>query len=108
MKVYKMEKMHEGWFIGNFKPSAYKNENFEVCYKVHKKNEKWPKHYHKKAVEINYLIRGKMTIQNRILKKGDIFLIEKNEIADPIFHEDCELIVVKTPSIPGDKYVVCE
>ena len=45
-----------------------------------------------------------MTIQGKELNSGDIFVLEPYEVADPIFLEDCNLIVVKTPSIPGDKF----
>ena len=106
MNIQKMEEMYEGWFIGDFEPSVCKTKDFEVCYKIHEKDEKWPVHYHKIATEINYLIRGKMTIQNTELVAGDIFTLAPGEIADPIFHERCELIVVKTPSVKGDKYEV--
>ncbi len=47
-----------------------------------------------------------MSIQGTELVKGDIFVLEPGEIADPIFHERCELIVVKTPSVKGDKFEV--
>jgi len=42
----------------------------------------------------------------RELVTGDVFIIEPGKIVKPIFHTDCELIVVKVPSIPGDKYVL--
>ena len=100
--------MKGGWFIGNFDPSALRTPDFEVGYKFHPKGEKWDKHYHKKGVEITYLIRGKMQIQNRILTSGDIFTIFPNEIADPVFLEDCEVVIVKSPSVVGDKYIVEE
>lgn len=106
MKIDRIENMKGGWFVGNFEPTVHKTDKFEVCYKVHYKGEKWPTHYHKEAVEINYLIRGSMIIQGKTLAKGDIFTIEQNEIADPEFLEDCEIIVVKTPSVIGDKYPV--
>jgi quercetin dioxygenase-like cupin family protein len=40
------------------------------------------------------------------LVAGDTFIIEPNEIADPIFHEDCTILCVKVPSSPKDKYLV--
>jgi hypothetical protein len=49
-----------------------------------------------------------MIINGVLLLPGNIFLIEKNEIADPDFLEDCTIVCVKTPSIPGDKYEVKE
>ena len=106
MKVLKNEKWKGGWFIGNFEPSSFKSNDFEVCFKQHPKGENWPAHYHKIATEINYLIRGKMTIKNELLQSGDVFIIQPLEIADPEFLEDCEIIVVKTPCVKNDKYEV--
>jgi len=47
-----------------------------------------------------------MKINDTLLVEGDLFLIEPYEISVPEFLTDCELIVVKTPSIKGDKYIV--
>ena len=106
MKISSLNDTVRGWFIGNFNPSVYKTEDFEVGILFHPKGEKWPKHYHKEAIEINVLITGKMIINGELLSSGNIFLIEKNEIADPEFLEDCTIVCVKSPSIPGDKYEV--
>ena len=108
MKLDRLERMIGGWFVGNFDPSVLRTPDFEVGYKFHPKGEKWDKHYHKKGVEITYLVRGKMQIQNKILTSGDIFIIFPNEVADPVFLEDCEVVIVKSPSIIGDKYIVEE
>jgi mannose-6-phosphate isomerase-like protein (cupin superfamily) len=108
MKLDKLQNMFRGWFIGNFEPSVLKTNDFEVGILFHPKGEKWPKHYHEHTVEINVLLSGKMIINNKHLSSGDIFLIEKNEIADPEFLEDCTIVCVKTPSNPGDKIEVKE
>jgi quercetin dioxygenase-like cupin family protein len=106
MKVEKMENMVGGWFVGDFEPTAYKTNKFEVSYKLHPKGEIWDKHYHKIATEINYIVRGSMILGGTHLKTGDIFILEPEEIADPEFLEDCEIVCVKTKSIKGDKYIV--
>lgn len=106
MKVYRQEKWKLGWFVGDFEETAYKTNQFEVCYKVHPKGEIWEKHYHPKATEINYLIRGQMTVLGETIYPGDVFVINPGEIADPQFQENCELIVIKTPSLPNDKCVI--
>jgi len=106
MKIYNYKDMKGGWFVGNFEPSAYKTENFEVSYKIHPKGEIWDHHYHKVATEINFLISGRMKIIDTELKSGDIFVIEPNEVADPVFYEDCHIVCVKTTSLKGDKYIV--
>lgn len=97
--------MKGGWFVGDFLPTAYNTKDFEVCYKFHEKNSKWDTHYHKLSIEITFLIRGQMTLQNKTLKTGDIFVMYPYEVANPVFLEDCELMVVKVPSVPGDKYI---
>lgn len=108
MKIRKIDEMFRGWFIGNFEPSMIKTKDFEVALLSHHKDEKWPKHFHKEADEVNVLISGKMSVNGIELIPGDILHIEKNEVAEPIFYEDCKLICVKFPSVPGDKYEVKE
>jgi hypothetical protein len=115
MIIKKIDEMFRGWFIGDFEPSVYKTKDFEVGYLLHKKGEYWKAHYHAIGTEVNYLIRGKMILknvnyENKIqdveLNAGDLFMLYPHEIADPIFLEDCEFIVVKFPSLPGDKHFV--
>jgi len=106
MKIFDSKPFMEkgGWFIGDFEPTVFKTSDFEVSYKLHHKGENWPKHHHKLSTEINFLIRGKMTINDILIEAGKIFIIDKNESVKPIFIENCELIVIKTPSIKNDKY----
>lgn len=106
MDVYRMEDMKGGWFIGDFADAVLRTDKFEVSYKVHPKGEAWDTHYHKVATEVNCLMRGRMTIAGQEFVPGDVFVIHPGEVADPLFLEDCELIVVKVPSVPGDKYTV--
>lgn len=106
MNIRKIDEMYRGWFIGNFEPSILKTADFEVALLSHYKGENWPKHYHKEADEVNVLLSGSMSVNGIELVPGDILHVEKNEIVDPIFHEDVKLICVKFPSVPGDKYEV--
>jgi len=52
------------------------------------------------------LVDGVMRIQDQILVGPTIFLLKKGEIADPEFLADCQVVVIKTPSVPGDKIEV--
>ena len=106
MDILKGKDMIGGWFVGDFEPSAYKTKDFEVGFKHHPKGEVWDNHYHKVATEVNYLIKGKMNLSGTYLEEGDIFVIHPGEVAIPEFLEDCEIIVIKTPSVIGDKYIV--
>lgn len=95
-----------GWFMGDFEPSIVRTKEFEVGKLIHKKDEKWPFHYHKNITEVNYLIKGSMRINGRLLYPGDIFTFMPGQIACPQFIEDCEVLCVKTPSVPSDKYII--
>jgi len=106
MKITNIKDYKDGWIVGGFKPSAFFTKDFEVCYKTHKKNEKWDAHYHKVGTEISLLISGEMVIQGKNLKSGDVFTIFPYEVADPIFLTDCTVLVIKTPSDTSDKYKV--
>ena len=106
MNITKITDYVRGWFIGDFEPSLLRTKDFEVGVMNHKKDEKWPAHYHKECIEYNVLISGKMIVQGKELNSGDVFVFEKGEIADPIFLEDCTLVAVKVPSIPSDKFEV--
>lgn len=106
MKIYKIKDMNGGWYIGDFEPSVYKTSAFEVSLKNHPKDEIWPKHYHKEAIEINLIVKGRMELNNTLLETGDIFILDKMEVVDPHFLDDCLIVCVKVPSIIGDKYIV--
>lgn len=106
MEVSRIEDYFRGWFIGDFEPSLLRTKDFEVGVLTHRKDEVWPAHYHKESIEYNVLISGKMIIRGKELNSGDVFAFQKGEIADPIFLEDCTLVVVKVPSIPSDKFEV--
>ena len=106
MQKFNLSDMTGGWFVGDFAPAAFTTNKFEVCYKHHTKGEDWDKHYHPVATEINLLVRGKMKINDDLITAGEIFVILPMETVKPTFLEDCELVVIKTPSLKGDKVCV--
>lgn len=106
MRVYDARVMRGGWYIGDFTPSVFRTKEFEVCVKHHPKDEDWPDHYHAEAIEINYLISGMMQVNDMYIGPGAIFVFEPFEVARPRFISDCVVVVVKVPSIPGDKIEV--
>jgi hypothetical protein len=105
MLRFKLKDFTRGWFIGNFEPSVLRQELFEVGLLQHSKGEHWPKHFQKIATEYNVLVEGSMEINGEKILPGDIFIVEPLETIAPIFLEDCKVLVIKTPSIPSDKYL---
>ena len=106
MKVFNIAEMYNGWFIGDFEPCVFKSKDFEIAHHKHPAGYKTPRHTHKIALELTYILKGKMSIRGQELTEGQMFLYEPFEIADGEILEDVELIVVKWPSVPDDKYFV--
>lgn len=101
-----LSQFKDGWYIGAFKPSLLPTKAFEVGFKVHKADSDWPAHYQEVATEYNFLAQGRMAIGEQIFNEGDLFIVKPGQIVKPIFVSDCKLVVVKVPSLPGDKVVV--
>ena len=112
MECFRIENMHQGWFVGAFEPAAFRTPAWEVAWKQHGAGEPGPKHLHQQVTEVNFLVRGRMTahVQEgaKSLQEGDIFVLHPGEWIQPEFHTDCQLVVVKIPGIRGDKVVLKE
>jgi quercetin dioxygenase-like cupin family protein len=106
MQVNEIKNFIGGWFIGNFSPSLHQTQDFEVAYHSYHQGQIWPDHFHKIAREIVYVISGTMKINGTTVTKGNLFILEPNEISRSEYLTDCELLIVKTPSVPGDKYLI--
>lgn len=105
MKIENVSQMKGGWFIGDFEPSLFKTKDFEVGIKTYEKGEYHAPHHHKIATEINYLVSGILKANGKLIQPGQVFIFEPYEIAECEFLENCQIVVVKTPSVSGDKYL---
>jgi len=106
MRMDRIERFKNGWIIGDFEPSLLRTKDFEISVMHHKKGAYIPLHYHHLVEEMNVFVVGSMTCNGRLLVPGDIFIFEKDEVSDCDVHEDTTIVVVKVPSIIGDKYNV--
>ena len=97
MKVTRLSDYTRGWVIGDFEPSVLRTKDFEVAVLTHKaRGTMHFAHYHKEGVEYNILISGKMVIQGTELNTGDVFVLDRYEVADPVFLEDCKVVCKNT------------
>ncbi|CAN5227857.1 hypothetical protein BH09PAT2_BH09PAT2_10690 [soil metagenome] len=105
MKQYRLSDFTKGWVIGDFLPSIVKTQDCEVAIKRYQKADIDPKHHHKKAEEITVIVSGKYKLNELILEADDIVHIDRDEPAEFECLEDGVTVVVKLPSVAGDKYV---
>lgn len=104
MKLFKHEEMIRGWFVGDFTPTALQSKEFEVGIKKYKAGETEDAHVHKIAVELTMVIDGEIMMNDRRFTSGDIVLIEPGEVCSFKAIQDSTTVVVKSPSVIGDKY----
>jgi quercetin dioxygenase-like cupin family protein len=94
----------KGWIVGNFTPSIIQNENIEIAIKKYKSGDIEPKHYHKIATEYTIVLSGKVKMIDMVFGQDEIVEIKPNVANQFECLEDCVLLVIKTPSVIGDKY----
>ena len=106
MKLNKLNEMFKGWIVGNFEPSLYKTNDFEVAVKKYKAGDKDEKQYHKVATEITVVVSGMVLMNGVIYNSGDIITIEPGEATDFEALSDSVTTVIKVPCVKDDKYIV--
>lgn len=97
------------WIIGINKDKIIKTKEFEVGIFEIKKGHEGDLHFHKVAIEINYIIRGKCNVTidgiRHKLFKGDYFIYPPNVKTNVKYTDDTILLCVKIPSVEGnDKF----
>jgi hypothetical protein len=95
-----------GWLVGDFVPSLLRTKDLEVGIKYYKTGDKDLKHYHKETTEYTVVLYGKIKMLNEIWEKNDIIVIKPNIENEFECLVDCCLLVIKTPSMPKDKYII--
>ena len=106
MEFYQLKDFTGGWFIGNFIPAIEERNDFEISVKYYKAGDVETKHLHKLAVEYTVITQGKVKMNDQIIEAGTIVKIDKNESTNFEVLEDTITVVVKTPSVKNDKYII--
>ena len=104
MRLSRLSDMTKGWFVGDFSPVVLKSEAAEVAVKSYVAGTLEGRHLHKIATEVTLIVSGRVRINDTVLEAGDIALIEPGEAAEFEALTDVTTVVVKTPSVMGDKY----
>jgi hypothetical protein len=105
IKVFSLDDMSKGWFIGNFTPTVLSTNQVEVAIKRYKAGEYEPAHHHKIATEITVITDGDVRINDIVYRAGAILVIEPNTPTDFLALTDVTTTVVKYPGANDDKYL---
>jgi mannose-6-phosphate isomerase-like protein (cupin superfamily) len=104
VKVFRLTEMTKGWFVGDFSPAAYRTQAAEVAVKTYVAGTVEKRHVHRVAPEVTLILHGRARMNASHYESGDIVLIEPGESTDFEALTDVTTVVVKVPSVAGDKY----
>ena len=102
--VSSLDHMKNGWFVGHFSPAVLNSDHFEVAVKYSKKGDSEARHVHRVAREITVVAKGAIRMNGQVYNERDILLLPPNTPSDLQALEDSITVVVKTPSLPNDKF----
>ena len=95
----------KGWFIGDFSPTLLKTDAVEVALKEYRAGDRETAHHHKIATEFTLLVSGEAVMAGELVRAGEIIRVAPGQSVDFAAVTDVTTVVVKLPSIAGDKYL---
>lgn len=101
-----LNEMVGGWLVGDFEPSCARTAAFEVACKHYPAGATEDAHVHRIATEITLIASGRACMNGLMLTAGDILILEPGEPAEFRADEPTTTVVVKFPSVVGDKHAV--
>lgn len=104
VSVRRLDDMVGGWFVGAFEPVVLPNEHAEVAVKRYPAGAVEAPHVHRESTELTLIVDGAARMAGRDLGPGDIIVLPPGTVTGFEALEACTTVVVKSPSVPGDKY----
>ena len=106
MNHFRLDDMTRGWFVGDFSPAALRTEHTEVAVQQYREGDHESRHVHRIASEITLILGGRARMCGQEWEHGDIVVLAPGEATDFTALTDVTTVVVKSPSVPSDKYLV--
>jgi hypothetical protein len=106
MTHHHLNDMVGGWMVGDFAPTCIATTACEVACKHYPAGAVEAAHVHRVATELTLIAAGRVTMNGRTFAAGDIVILAPGEATDFRTLEPTTTVVVKMPSVKGDKYPV--
>jgi len=103
MRQAALADMVKGWFIGDFEPSVLRSRACEVAVKTYVAGDCEALHHHPIATEVTVVVSGTVEMLGRRWGAGEIIVLEPGEATGFRACTPAVCVVVKTPSVIGDK-----
>jgi len=90
--------------VGQFNPTLISTDQAEVGVKYYKAGTRETAHHHKVATELTLIVSGRVRMSGEEVGEGEIIKIHPGQSTDFEALTDVITVVVKVPSVAGDKY----
>lgn len=94
--------------VGDFEPACFRTAACEVACKHYAAGDREPAHVHRIAAELTLIVSGEVRMNGRRFTAGDIVMLDPGEPTDFEAVTAVTTMVVKMPSVRGDKFPVPE
>jgi len=105
VQLFKQAEMVNGWFVGDFQPTALATQAAEVAVKHYPAGASEARHYHRIAQELTLIQSGRVRMNGVDYAAGDIVVVAPFESTDFLALQDSVTVVVKIPGALNDKYL---
>jgi mannose-6-phosphate isomerase-like protein (cupin superfamily) len=95
-----------GWLVGDFVPALLKSSEVEVAIKRYQAGDREAAHVHKQGREWTVVVTGRIQMNGRIYGAGEIVEVPPGTPASFASLSEATTLVLKSPSVPGDKFVL--
>ena len=104
LERFRLGQFTKGWFVGDFTPTLLATGAVEVAIKSYRAGEHEASHHHRLATEITAVVSGRVRMSGEEIGAGEIVRILPGESTDFTALTEATTVVVKIPSLAGDKY----
>lgn len=108
VSTHRLDDFIGGWLVGHFQPALIANTDVEVAIKHYPAGALEMRHYHAIAKEFTVIASGRVRMNDRQYAAGDIIEIAPGHSTDFEALEPTTTVVLKTPSVPDDKFIDAE
>lgn len=105
MNKYNLNDFIKGWVIGNFDPTLFQTNDFEISVRRYNKGDYEDSHMHKISTEYTIIVTGEVEMNDIKYKNDDIIKIAPGEYTDFKCITDVVTCVIKIPCTQNDKYL---
>jgi mannose-6-phosphate isomerase-like protein (cupin superfamily) len=105
LERFRLDQFSKGWFVGRFAPTLLATEAVEVAIKSYRAGEHETAHHHRVSTEITAVVSGRVRMSGEEFGAGEIVRIAPGQSTDFTALTEATTVVVKVPSVAGDKYV---